>query len=72
MSIAASVSGLFLITADFSSNDGRAVACLLLQNPLDENTSVAIVTMFLHVPSSRRIGFEGQYAYVSGLCGPYH
>jgi hypothetical protein len=67
MSLAtACVSGLFLITADFSSGDGRAIAQLSLENPVGDNTCAAIATMFLRHPSSHRIGFEGQYAYVSG------
>ena len=66
MIASACVSGLFLITADFSSDDGRAVAHLSLENPLGDNSCAAIATTFLRHPSSRRIGFEGQYAYVSG------
>ena len=66
MITSACVSGLFLITADFSSEDSRAVAHLSLENPLGDNSCAAIATMFLCHPSSRRIGFEGQYAYVSG------
>jgi hypothetical protein len=62
----ACVSGLFLITANFSSDNGQAVARLSLGNPIGDNCCAAIATMFLRHPSSRRIGFEGQYAYVSG------
>ena len=62
----ACVSGLFLITANFSSDNGQAVARLSLGNPIGDNCCATIATMFLRHPSSRRIGFEGQYAYVSG------
>jgi hypothetical protein len=62
----ACVSGLFLIAADFSSDNCRAVAHLSLENPLGTQMCTAIATMFMSHPSSRRIGFEGQYAYVLG------